>query len=49
MEGLEFGKIGVTWKIGLGYNVLNIDAINMHKKLHRATTGPRDLKWIPVQ
>ncbi len=32
MEGLEFVRNGDTGKIGLGYNVLNINAINMHKE-----------------
>jgi hypothetical protein len=41
---LVFVRSGVTGKIELGYNVLNIGAINMHKKLHRSTAGPRDLK-----
>jgi len=33
MEGLEFVKNGDTGKIGLGYNVLNINAINSHKEI----------------
>jgi hypothetical protein len=33
MEGLEFVKNGDTSKIGLGYNVLNINAINIHKEM----------------
>ncbi len=33
MEGLEFVKNGDTGKIGLGYNVLNINAINTHKEI----------------
>jgi hypothetical protein len=33
MEGLEFVKDGDTSKIGLGYNVLNINAINTHKEM----------------
>jgi len=33
MEGLEFVKNGDTGEIGLGYNVLNINAINGHKEM----------------
>lgn len=33
MEGLEFVKNGDTGEIGLGYNVLNINAINIHKEI----------------
>ncbi len=33
MEGLEFVKNGDTSEIGLGYNVLNINAINTHKEM----------------
>ena len=33
MEGLEFVRNGDTGKIGLGYNVLNINAINIHKEI----------------
>ena len=33
MEGLEFVKNGDTGEIGLGYNVLNINAINGHKEI----------------
>lgn len=33
MEGLEFVKNGDTGKIGLGYNVLNINAINATKDI----------------
>ena len=33
MEGLEFVKNGDTGTIGLGYNVLNINAINSHKEI----------------
>ena len=33
MEGLEFVKNGDTGDIGLGYNVLNINAINNHKEI----------------
>ena len=33
MEGLEFVKNGDTGEIGLGYNVLNINAINNHKEI----------------
>lgn len=33
MEGLEFVKNGDTGGIGLGYNVLNINAINTHKEI----------------
>jgi hypothetical protein len=33
MEGLEFVKNGDTAKIGLGYNVLNINAINDSKEM----------------
>lgn len=33
MEGLEFVKNGDTGEIGLGYNVLNINAINAHKEI----------------
>ena len=33
MEGLEFVKNGDTSEIGLGYNVLNINAINSHKEM----------------
>ena len=33
MEGLEFVKNGDTGDIGLGYNVLNINAINNHKDI----------------
>ena len=33
MEGLEFVKNGDTGEIGLGYNVLNINAINSHKEI----------------
>lgn len=33
MEGLEFVKNGDTGEIGLGYNVLNINAINVHKEM----------------
>ena len=33
MEGLEFVRNGDTGEIGLGYNVLNINAINTHKEL----------------
>ena len=33
MEGLEFVKNGDTGNIGLGYNVLNITAINNHKEI----------------
>jgi len=33
MEGLEFVKNGDTSEIGLGYNVLNINAINNHKEI----------------
>jgi len=33
MEGLEFVKNGDTGTIGLGYNVLNINAINTHKEI----------------
>lgn len=33
MEGLEFVKNGDTGEIGLGYNVLNINAINTHKEI----------------
>ena len=32
MEGLEFVRNGDTGQTGLGYNVLNINAINMHKE-----------------
>lgn len=31
MEGLEFVRNGDTGSIGLGYNVLNINAVNSHK------------------
>jgi hypothetical protein len=31
MEGLEFVRNGDTGEIGLGYNVLNINAMNNHK------------------
>lgn len=34
MEGLEFVKNGDTHEIGLGYNVLNINAINNHKQIN---------------
>ena len=34
MEGLEFVKNGDTGQIGLGYNVLNINAINSHKEIN---------------
>lgn len=33
MEGLEFVKNGDTSEIGLGYNILNINAINAHKEI----------------
>jgi hypothetical protein len=33
MEGLEFVKNGDTGETGLGYNVLNINAINAHKEI----------------
>lgn len=33
LEGLEFVKNGDTGEIGLGYNVLNINAINTHKEI----------------
>jgi len=33
MEGLDFVKNGDTGGIGLGYNVLNINAINGHKEM----------------
>ncbi len=33
MEGLEFVKNGDTAEIGLGYNVLNINAINHYKEI----------------
>jgi hypothetical protein len=33
MEGLEFVRNGDTGEIGLGYNVLNINAINTHKEI----------------
>lgn len=33
MEGLELVKNGDTGDIGLGYNVLNINAINSHKEI----------------
>jgi len=33
MEGLEFVRNGDTGNIGLGYNVLNINAINKHKEI----------------
>ena len=33
MEGLEFVKNGDTGEIGLGYNVLNINAINGHREM----------------
>lgn len=33
MEGLELVKNGDTKEIGLGYNVLNINAINAHKEI----------------
>ncbi|QMU63984.1 MAG: hypothetical protein GKR88_10780 [Flavobacteriaceae bacterium] len=33
MEGLEFVKNGDTGTIGLGYNVLNINAINIHNEI----------------
>ena len=33
MEGLEFVKDGDTSKIGLGYNVLNINVISNHKEI----------------
>lgn len=33
MEGLEFVKNGDTGEIGLGYNVLNINAVNAHKEI----------------
>tara|TARA_R110002049_G_scaffold5422_2_gene37573 strand:- start:6345 stop:6914 length:570 start_codon:yes stop_codon:yes gene_type:complete len=33
MEGLEFVRNGDTGEIGLGYNVLNINAINGHKEM----------------
>ena len=33
MEGLEFVKNGDTGEIGLGYNVLNINAVNGHKEI----------------
>ena len=33
MEGLEFVKNGDTGTIGLGYNLLNINAINRHKEI----------------
>lgn len=33
MEGLELVKNGDTGEIGLGYNVLNINAINNHKEI----------------
>ncbi len=33
MEGLEFVRNGDTGKIGLGYNVLNINSINQHKEM----------------
>lgn len=33
MEGLEFVKNGDTGEIGLGYNVLNINAISVHKEI----------------
>ncbi len=32
MEGLEFVRNGDTGQTGLGYNVLNINAVNMHKE-----------------
>jgi len=28
MEGMEFAKNGDTGEIGLGYNILNINAVN---------------------
>lgn len=33
MEGLEFVKNGDTGEIGLGYHLLNINAINSHKEI----------------
>jgi len=33
MEGLEFVKNGDTGEIGLGYNVLNINAVNAHNEI----------------
>ena len=33
MEGLELVKNGDTSEIGLGYNVLNINAVNIHKEM----------------
>ena len=33
MEGLEFVRNGDTGTIGLGYNVLNINAINTYKEI----------------
>lgn len=33
MEGLEFVRNGDTGSVGLGYNVLNINAINKHKEI----------------
>lgn len=33
MEGLEFVRNGDTGQVGLGYNVLNINAINVHKEI----------------
>src|SRR5680860_781797 len=33
MEGLEFVKNGDTGEIGLGYNVININAVNAHKEI----------------
>lgn len=33
MEGLDFVKNGDTGQIGLGYNVLNINTINVHKEI----------------
>jgi len=33
MEGLEFVRNGDTGEIGLGYNVLKINTINVHKEI----------------
>jgi hypothetical protein len=33
MEDLEFVKNGNTSKIGLGYSVLNVNAVNSHKEI----------------
>lgn len=33
MEGLEFVKDGDTGSIGLGYNIININAINTHREI----------------